>query len=1197
MAKKSLKDKLKTPVKKKLQLGDENDWNWDDPDIIKKEGLAPITAPITAAITAAITGVGTTGVPTSTVSSTTGVPNDVSSLQGFDLNRPQFALPKIEGPIGPIRIFTPKERAEMERFAKMSPKEKQRYKDAYSGLAAPPSQLRNIPAVQTDQFDVEQNIQPQLGQDQVLSLSEIETSVPQSIQEAQKLSKVSEGVENPKQKLRNPFENVKWNDVLDATQLGLYGVNAFLRKQDAIRNQQNFNRRLRNVFTQKPIYDYNYLYGPDSSGGTQYQSMIMAKKGANIRRGTSPDITDVEVEGGEFIQLPDLSTQHVQGPSHAQGGVHTNLPEGSRVFSDYLKPIGSKKTYAQIAKKYDTDKWESILKNPFASDIDRNTAQKMYQRNLSILNELFNDQQIMNGNSDGTDQYAESNQMEMAGFENMEQEEGDEMVGKFGLDLKKGEKLSFTDPFEYGGEYIGGPAHLFHGGYYQDGGQFPMMGNNTSTFYNNVSSPDYGNNGFYNIIGSPKFQIGGITGRVSWSLPEDQENLFQAFYNTLPFNLQNDDNSYNVRGYWDALGRPEEFDYSQPVNDKGLYSSYVRNPKTGMLLTSPNSPTFEQIIMEQIRQGYKPMIDPDGNIYSLSADDIPQEGYFANYQDGGFYDAESNPEGYFEVGGTVGGGKKEYTDPKTGKKYKVPAGATIKKEGDPNLKAGDIIEMKDGSLRKVTALEVKTTSKNTATSTAQDWEEGKAYINAWATDPANPQNATKLKLAEDAIEKGLKDGTIVRDPKTPNGIIITGKFKPSFKERLAISEVINLSGGGFGTNKYRIVGQKATEGYSKEVDKKVKDSKTGKEKIQKSWEGSFAGGMTPQDYEQRATYERALAEGKTEQEAEDLATSTDPKQKLENKKQFLKEIGVATGDIPETYLASDDFYKNRFRQITQGIENTYSQGTFRKAIGDDLLSGWEHYDAGRYTREPVYGDLEYEPETPPGNQYKPSESIKIHPSTLAKFPLYQAAPEALGFLSGLNPATYYTPDYTHTELAPPTLNIDDELKSIDDALITTARQTTGNPSLDNSRRAGLFNQALNAKSQAFSRKQNFDAGARFEADKYNAAARDLENYRDVTSAAQVYNDYMQVAADNAETERLNAIFNLTDKVARQKQSEFLKALYMTQIPNYYYEGTDPMNPIKVNPYAPPTWESSFLNRNQAIEQAKKTTPSTTTKPK
>ena len=188
---------------------------------------------------------------------------------------------------------------------------------------------------------------------------------------------------------RNPFENVKGRDVLNMVPYGLYAANAYLRKQDAIKDQQNYERRLQNIFQQKPISDYNYLYAPDSSGGTQYQSMIMAKHGANIRRTASPNFGDVEVEGGEFIQLPDLSTQHVQGPSHAQGGVHTNLPEGARVFSDFITPVGSKKTYAQIAKKYDIEPYKKVLDNPYASEPDRKTAQLMLRRNQSILTFLL----------------------------------------------------------------------------------------------------------------------------------------------------------------------------------------------------------------------------------------------------------------------------------------------------------------------------------------------------------------------------------------------------------------------------------------------------------------------------------------------------------------------------------------------------------------------------------------------------------------------------------------------------------------------------------------------------------------------------------------------------------------------------------------------------------------------------------------
>ena len=514
---------------------------------------------------------------------------------------------------------------------------------------------------------------------------------PVTKQRAQELGYKEQTINN---RWRNPFENVKGNEGI---QLGLYGVDAFLRKQDAIRNQQNYQNRLRNVFTQAPLYDYNALYGPDASGGTQYQSLIMAKNGANIRKGTSPAITDVEVEGGEFIQLPDLSTQHVQGPSHAKGGVHTNLPEGSRVFSDYLKPMNSKKTYAQLAKKYDTDQWEKILKNPFASDVDRNTATQMYKRNASILNELFNDQQIMNGNSDGTDQAAEVNgyQEQETEMEGMEQEAQmtPEAVGKFGLDLKKGEKLSFTDPFEYGGTYYGGPAEFQNGGQSNMGNSEYMEEDyfipNRNTSYQQAVQDDQEVSNMEQQYGSPV--------NSSWGLPISEESKFQSFFATLPPNLRTDDSTYNIRGYWDALGRPGSFDYSQPKEEDGYYHGFSRHPRTGMLLKSPAHPTFQMAVQGDRSKGYKFLNDPRGNVYSISPEDMPTEGYFANYQDGGYYqDGGMFPEDSTFYGATPGdtsvlttgtdvmgsakfqGGGVYYSH--QGKNYKIPEDAIVKEE-------------------------------------------------------------------------------------------------------------------------------------------------------------------------------------------------------------------------------------------------------------------------------------------------------------------------------------------------------------------------------------------------------------------------------------------------------------------------------------------------------------------------------------
>ncbi|MEY4332434.1 MAG: hypothetical protein RLZZ196_1172 [Bacteroidota bacterium] len=836
-----------------------------------------------------------------------------------------------------------------------------------------------------------------------------------------------------KDRYRSPFENVRRNEAVTA---GLFLTDAYLRKNQAIRDNYNYQKRLRNVFTQKPIYDYNYLHGPDSSGGTEYQSLIMAKDGAQIRKTASPNFGDVEVEGGEFIQLPDLTTQHVQGPSHAKGGVHTSLPEGSRVFSDFLKPLGSKKTYAQLAKKYDTTEYKKILDNPYANQIDRNTAKKMFDRNESILNELFQDQQIQNGNSDGTDQAAEMTP---------------EMMAKFGLDLKKGEKLSFTDPFQMGGEYMGGYAE------FQDGGMFPS----NSTFYNNPQTPNYGNNDFFMIKGDYEFQDGGM-------------------YN--PYE--------EVR---------DELSLANTINTK------------------------------------------DDNKF---------------FQEGGVY-----------------------VSPVTKRKYKIPQEAIVKKEGDKSIKPGDYVVFEDGTVKKVTKLQAKRVANKSETSGALTDEEGKSYISRWTEE--SPENRKTLELAEKAIQKGIENGQIKYNK--DNGTIdILGNFSPNLEERLAISEVINKSGKRFGTLNYKINSQALTTEYTNSKNEKNK--------------GSFVGGFTPLDYEQRATYARARAEGMSKEEAIALAETKDPKQKAANRKAFLNEIQlkdesgklVDVDSIPESYLISDDFYKtgNRFTNVINAIETSFPEGSFRPVLGNDNLGGFEHYDAAAYISDPRYMAVAEEeeaqkPEDLKGRTFTPTPPFEQTPSTPGKFPAYQALPEALGFLAGMNPYTYYTPDYTHTELVPPTLNIDDELQSINNTVQSAMRQTTGNPSLDNSRNAALFNTALQAKQQAFAKKQNYDAQARFQADQYNAQARDLENFRDVSSAAQVYNEYMAGAQDAAEAERLGAIFSLVDKTGKFNRDEFLKMMYFTTMyPNYYYEGTDLRNPIKLNPKAKQYWDSQWANKNK-----------------
>ena len=232
----------------------------------------------------------------------------------------------------------------------------------------------------------------------------------------------------------------------DYATLGLAGVSGGLNFLDTQKRDRELQQSIQQRDS-KPLYDYNWMYGRTTSGGTEYQPIIMAQQGANIRKPlNSLDASNVEIEGGEFLILPDGTTEIAKGPSHAKGGIDTILPNGTKVFSNHLRPmdlhkmpaeykkmllggymqaggevgdlgldyledmIGSgkkpkgkdaQKTFAEIAKRYDLAMYQKVLDNPFASAVDKQTASVMLKRNAEILEQLFRDQQMLNGNSSG----------------------------------------------------------------------------------------------------------------------------------------------------------------------------------------------------------------------------------------------------------------------------------------------------------------------------------------------------------------------------------------------------------------------------------------------------------------------------------------------------------------------------------------------------------------------------------------------------------------------------------------------------------------------------------------------------------------------------------------------------------------------------------------------------------------------------
>jgi hypothetical protein len=133
-------------------------------------------------------------------------------------------------------------------------------------------------------------------------------------------------------------------------------------------------------------------------------------------------------------------------------------------------------------------------------------------------------------------------------------------------------------------------------------------------------------------------------GPYNTQLTPEEENSFQYFYQTLPENLQQDDPSYDIRGYWDSEGRPETFNYSQPKEDDGFYHAYSIHGGTGKYLKAPWHPTFQHAVEEDRKIGYRPTVNVKGEVIAtenpaltedyIEADLTPEE--IEQYRQGGY---------------------------------------------------------------------------------------------------------------------------------------------------------------------------------------------------------------------------------------------------------------------------------------------------------------------------------------------------------------------------------------------------------------------------------------------------------------------------------------------------------------------------------------------------------------------------------
>ena len=270
-----------------------------------------------------------------------------------------------------------------------------------------------------------------------------------------------------------------------------------------------------------------------------------------------------------------------------------------------------------------------------------------------------------------------------------------------------------------------------------------------------------------------------------------------------------------------------------------------------------------------------------------------------------------------------------------------------------------------------------------------DTKTGSGPITDWRD--SSEENAAAVATANKIIEDGIKAGTITKDKK--GNIRITGAFDAPFRDKIALSRVINQSGKRFGTDKYKIVMQNSTKDYRNYKNKKL-------------GAGSFVAGFSPEDYEKRFVFERMRGMGMSDENAfkaleEDYK---DPAKAKEYRKEFTGWLGIQAPEKDED-LMSSDFYKKNYANVTSGIENKLGKADYRVSMGDDKYSGFEHFDAFGFSSKPEF-DAIPDPQPDDDSTPTPDKDPNKDPKTDIK-----TTPRGLGVNRELeNPYAYRRQD-------------------------------------------------------------------------------------------------------------------------------------------------------------------------------------------
>jgi hypothetical protein len=153
----------------------------------------------------------------------------------------------------------------------------------------------------------------------------------------------------------------------------------------------------------------------ESSGELNPYDTQMRNKANNdasfaYRFGTGGNVP-IEAEGQEVVEEPNGEMYELQGPSHEQGGIDMNVPEGSQIYSKRLQGVDGKTMAERKAfREKRLAKLEALVKRNPNDKILRRTFEKTQkdfakqeQEDMAYMNYMHQSQQMQQGQEEMLD--------------------------------------------------------------------------------------------------------------------------------------------------------------------------------------------------------------------------------------------------------------------------------------------------------------------------------------------------------------------------------------------------------------------------------------------------------------------------------------------------------------------------------------------------------------------------------------------------------------------------------------------------------------------------------------------------------------------------------------------------------------------------------------------------------------------------